>query len=89
MEPQLRFQFKGLGYGHPVWKQGAWHGELALGGESFDPLELDPLAPENVHNQQVVKVTDGDRQGIGALESIIIGPYAPSGFTDFLDGAAG
>ena len=89
MEPQLRFQFKGLGYGHPVWKQGAWHGDLVIGGESFDPLELDPLAPENIHNQQVVKVTDGDRHGIGALESIIVGPYAPGGFTDFLDGAAG
>ena len=87
MDPQLRFQFKGLGYGHPTWGQGMWKGELAIGGESFDPLELDPLAPENIHNQQVVVVSDGERRGIGALEHIVIGPYTPAGFTDLLDGA--
>ena len=89
MEPQLRFQFKGLGYGHPVWKQGNWHGELAIGGESFDPLELDPLAPENIHNQQVVKLSDGERTGIGALELMVVGPYAPAGFKGAFDGASG
>jgi len=88
MEPQLRFQFKGLGYGHPTWQQGAWKGELEVAGESFDPAELDPLAPENLHIQQVVKVTDGERHGIGALEQIVFGPYAPAGFVDLLDGAA-
>ncbi|MGH1502390.1 MAG: hypothetical protein ACRBI6_02430 [Acidimicrobiales bacterium] len=87
MEPLLRFQFKGLGYGHPQWGQGMWKGELEVGGESFDPLELDPLAPENIHVQQVVKLDDGERQGVGALEQIIIGPYAPAGFTEYFDGA--
>ncbi|MEM7093342.1 MAG: hypothetical protein AAF567_10100 [Actinomycetota bacterium] len=87
MEPQLRFQFKGLGYGHPTWKQGMWKGELEVGGESFDPLQLDPLRPENIHVQQVVKVSDGERTGIGALEQIVVGPYAPAGFTDWFDGA--
>ena len=60
MEPLLRFQFKGLGYGHPQWGQGMWKGELEVGGESFDPLELDPLAPENIHVQQVVRLDDGE-----------------------------
>lgn len=87
MEPLLRFQFKGLGYGHREWGQGMWKGELEIGGESFDPLALDPLAPDNIHVQQVVRVTDGERSGIGALEQILVGPYAPSGFTEFLDGA--
>ncbi len=87
MDPVLRFQFKGLGYGHPEWKQGAWKGELAFGHESFDPLALDPLAPENIHVQQVVKVSDGQRTGIGALEQIVIGPYEPAGFESVLDGA--
>ena len=64
-----------------------WKGELEIGGESFDPLELDPLAPENIHVQQVVRASDGERTGIGALEQIVIGPYAPAGFTDFFDGA--
>jgi len=87
MEPQLRFQFKGLGYGHPTWKQGMWKGELEIAGESFDPLELDPLSPENLHIQHVVKVSDGERTGIGALEQLIIGPYEPYGFSDWFDGA--
>lgn len=87
LEPELRFQFKGLGYGHPEWGQGMWKGELAVAGESFDPLELDPLSPENIHVQQVVRAADGERTGIGALEQIVIGPYAPAGFTDWFDGA--
>lgn len=87
MEPQLRFQFKGLGYGHPTWGQGMWKGELEVAGESFDPAELDLLAPENIHVQQVVKVSDGEGEGIGALEQIVVGRYAPAGFTDWFDGA--
>lgn len=88
LEPTLRFQFKGLGYGHPVWRQGAWQGELAIGHESFDPAELNLLAPENIHVQQVMKASDGERTGIGVLEQIVIGPYAPAGFKDVLDGAS-
>ena len=89
MEPQLRFQFKGLGYSHPSWNQGTWKGELAVEGESFDPLELDPEAPENIHVQQVVKVRDDQgRTGIGALEQIVIGPHGPSGLTGLFDGAS-
>ena len=87
LEPVLRFHMKGLGYGHPEWGQGMWKGELAIGGESFDPNELDLLSPHNIHVQQVVRVTDGQRTGIGALEQIVIGPYAPGGFTKMLDGA--
>ena len=87
LEPILKFQMKGLGYMHPEWKQGAWQGELATGHESFDPRQLDPLAPENLHVQQVVRASDGDKQGIGVLEQICIGPYEPSGFERYLDGS--
>jgi hypothetical protein len=87
LEPTLRFQFKGLGYGHPKWRQGAWHGELETGFESFDPNELDLLRPENVHVQQIVKATDGKREGLGVLEQIVVGPYEPAGFTSWTDGA--
>lgn len=89
LEPILKFQMKGLGYGHPVWGQGMWKGELELGHESFDPADVNPLAPENIHVQQVVRASDGKRQGIGVLEQIVIGPYAPGGFTEALDGAKG
>lgn len=87
LEPLLKFQMKGLGYGHPVWGHGLWQGELAISGESFDPMTLDPLATENVHVQQVVRATDGSRIGTGVLEQVLFGPYLPSGFTEFLDGA--
>ena len=87
LEPILKFQMKGLGYGHPEWRQGAWKGELATGHESFDTRQLDHLAPENIHVQQVVKATDGEREGVGVLEQIVIGPYAPAGFKGPLDGA--
>lgn len=88
MDPILKFQMKGLGYSHPVWGQGMWKGELAMGHEHFDPRQLDPLAPENIHVQQVVRVRDDQgRSGIGALEQLSIGPYRPSGFADWFDGA--
>ncbi|MFV0309218.1 MAG: hypothetical protein ACK5OX_15905 [Desertimonas sp.] len=86
-DPLLRFQMKGLGYGHPSWPQGAWQGELAIHGETYDNETLDLLAPENIHVQQVCRVHDGQRTGIGVLEQIVVGPYAPGGFTDMFDGA--
>ena len=89
LDPILKFQMKGLGYGHPVWGQGMWKGELEIGGESFDPRQLDMLAPENLHTQQVVRASDGKSTGIGVLEQIAVGPYAPGGFTEFFDGAKG
>ena len=87
LDPILKFQMKGLGYGHPEWGQGMWKGELATGHESFDPRQLNPLEPWNLHTQQVVRASDGTRHGIGVLEQVCIGPYAPGGFTQFLDGA--
>jgi hypothetical protein len=89
LDPILRFQMKGLGYGHPSWGQGMWKGELAIGGESFDVAALDPLAPENLHVQQVVRASEGVRTGVGVLEQVVFGPYAPAGFAAFLDGARG
>jgi hypothetical protein len=87
LDPILKFQMKGLGYGHPVWGQGMWKGELEIGGESFDPRQIDMLAPENLHTQQVVRASDGKSTGIGVLEQICVGPYAPGGFQEFFDGA--
>ena len=87
LEPILRFQMKGIGYLHPEWAHGTWKGELAVAGESWKSDDLDPLAPENLHVQQVVRARMGDRTGIGVLEQLCLGPHAPSGFREFLDGA--
>ncbi|MFZ5654179.1 MAG: hypothetical protein ACOY42_07265 [Pseudomonadota bacterium] len=87
-EPILRFHMKGLGYFHPQWCQGVWQGELEIGGEVFDPLTLDLTAGPNLHTQQVVRVSDGRQRGMGVLEHLCIGPYAPYGFKDFFSGVA-
>jgi hypothetical protein len=87
-EPILRFHMKGLGYFHPTWCQGVWQGELEIGGEVFDPLKLDLSEGPNLHMQQVVRVSDGKQNGMGVLEHLCIGPYAPYGFKDFFSGIA-
>jgi hypothetical protein len=88
-EPILKFQMNALGYGHPKWAQGVWHGEEAMHHESFDPATVDPLAPENLHVQQVVRLNDGTRKGVGVFEHICTGPNAKAGFTGARDGAPG
>jgi hypothetical protein len=30
----------------------------------------------------------GDREGVGLCEQVVIGPHAPSGFKELLDGAS-
>lgn len=76
LEPLLRFHMKGLGYSHPTRRMGTWHGELDIAGEVYDPDTLDLTDPVNVHVQQVVRASEGNRVGIGALEQQIQGPYA-------------
>ena len=77
---------KGLGYGHPEWKQGVWKGNLEIGHDCFELDKLNPLLPENLHIQQVVGTSAGEKQGVGVLEQMIFGPYTPAGFTGFNDG---
>ena len=45
---------------------------------------MNETALENVHIQQVVMATSGDRKGIGVLEQIHLGPHARYGFKDLL-----
>ncbi len=88
LEPLLCFRMKGIGYMHPEWAHGCWKGELEIGGETWVCDDVDPLGLENVHIQQVVRARCEGREGIGVLEQLAIGPHAPSGFKDFLDGAS-
>ncbi len=87
-KPILRFHMKGIGYGHPEWGHGRWKGELAIGHDCFDPARLDLLQMENFHVQQVVRVSDGARSGIGTMEQVILGPYEPAGLAGMTDGVA-
>jgi hypothetical protein len=87
LEPLLTFRMKGIGYTHPDWGHGRWKGELAIGGESWKTADLNELALDNIHIQQVMRAKSEGREGIGVLEQIALGPHAPSGFSEFLDGA--
>lgn len=87
LEPLICFQMKGIGYTHPTWGHGWWQGELAVGGESWKCSDIDPLAFENLHVQQVVRARMGNEEGVGVLEQFCLGPHAPSGFKDLIDGA--
>ena len=89
LEPLLTFRMKGAGYFHPTWGHGRWHDELAVAGEAHKVEELDTLAFDCVHVQQVMRATWGDRRGLGVLEQLVIGPYEPGGFRELLDGAPG
>ncbi len=87
LEPLLCFRMKGIGYMHPTWGHGMWKGELAIGGESWKTDEVDAMAFDNQHIQQVVRARKGDEVGIGVLEQISFGPHARYGFTELLDPA--
>jgi hypothetical protein len=87
LEPLVCFRMKGIGYMHPEWGHGMWKGELAFAGESWKVDDVDPMAIENQHLQQVVRATCGNRVGIGVLEQICFGPHARYGFRELLDPA--
>ena len=88
LEPLLAFRMRGAGYFHPTFAHGRYHGELAVAGEVHDVADLDTTSLHDVHVQQVVRATWGERRGLGVLEQLAIGPHAPSGLTGLLDGAA-
>jgi hypothetical protein len=88
LEPLFTFRMRGAGYLHPTWSHGRWHGGTEVGGEVFAVDDLDTVDFHNLHVQQVVRATWGDRVGLGVLEQLIIGPHGPSGFTDLNDGAS-
>jgi hypothetical protein len=86
LDPLICFRMKGIGYTHPVWGHGRWKGELEIAGESWKEGELDPMALENQHIQQVVRATlPSGETGVGVLEQIAFGPHARYGLTGFLD----
>ncbi len=87
LEPILTFQMLGLGYLSPEWGHGMWHGEEAVGGATWKLDELAPLDPRHIHVQQLCRARMGEREGIGVLEQLIIGPHEPYGFEGLFDGA--
>ena len=91
LKPQQRFFMLGIGYNHAEWGHAFWKGELETGREEWTISEINELDFQFLHTHQVVKATlthNGETtEGIGTLETIVIGRHARSGFKDFFDGA--
>jgi hypothetical protein len=77
-----------VGYNHPTFAHGTWQGEEAVRGEAWDLSAINPLEPHVLHAQQLCRARMGNRVGVALVEQIVYGPHAPSGFKEFLDGAA-
>jgi hypothetical protein len=88
LKPTTTFYMKGLGYGHPEWSHGLYHGELETGFEVYELDQMSDADPTNFHIQALVDVTmEGAHSGTGkgVLEQLVIGPYEPYGFSDLMD----
>ena len=79
----------GLGYMHPEWGHGQFHGENQSLYDFYD-LKEDPHDPPFLHIQAIcdfeMKEHGSSKKGIGALEQLLIGPHHTSGFEALLDG---
>lgn len=89
LEPLMTFRMSGVGYSHPKFAHGRWHEDLIVAGEAFAVDEIDNLDLHNIHVQQVMRASWGDRVGLGVLEQLAIGPHRPSGFVGLNDAATG
>ena len=85
-EKIFTYRMKGIGYSHPEWGHGKWHGELEMASEKWNLADVDETAFDNQHVQHLMKVTMGDRVGIGVLEQVILGPYKPYGLEGVISG---
>jgi hypothetical protein len=64
-----------IGYGHPKWNHGSWHGDLATGHERWSVDEFDPAEERYAIMHQVVNVSLNGQKGFGFVEQCILGPY--------------
>lgn len=87
MQPRYHWYMQGVGYGHPEFSHGSYHGELASTYEEYALADVDDAT--TLHIQAICDVTmSGDLgacTGRGVLEQLIIGPHEPSGFKELLD----
>ncbi len=91
LTPKYNFYMSGVGYGHPEWGHGRYRGELSVGYDSFKTHEVDENAAQFQHIQAICDATltgpDGERHGMGILEQLVVGPFAPHGLTGIFDPA--
>ena len=92
LEPQFNFYMQGLGYLNFEWGHGHYKGESAIGYDSFTLEDVNEADLSFWHIQAFCKARMtgpkiGEKEGVGILEQLIIGPHNPSGFKDFMDTA--
>ena len=86
-EPILRFQMSGVGYLHPEWGHGMWRGDLDVSRDQIVLGEVDPESVTGIHIQALSVARWGDREGVGTVEQMVLGPHRPSGLEGVLTGA--
>jgi hypothetical protein len=85
LAPIFPFYMRGLGYGHPTFAHGRWHGGAVVDGEVLAHADLNEMEITNLHVEQVVRVIGGGETGIGVLESLVVGPAPHLGLTGLLN----
>jgi len=89
LTPKYHIYMCGLGYMHPEWGHGQFHGENQSLYDFYN-LSEDPHDPPFLHIQAIcdfeMQESKSIKKGIGALEQLLIGPHSPSGFESLLDG---
>ena len=88
--PLYPFYMLGIGYGHPTYSHGRWHGDVTTNEEQFNLRECHPSDPKHFHIQALCEVTmtlpDGAKSvGQGILEQFVIGAHDPSRLTGIID----
>ena len=94
---QRIFYMQSLGDTHPEWGHGCHHGALRVACDVIDLTEAEAqLAAGKIENLHIQKLCEASLQtptgthcGQGVIEQLFIGPHAPSGFHDLLDGIIG
>ena len=84
--PQWNFYMSGIGYTHPHFRHGTYHGELETGYDEYITAEVPAT---DIHIQAMCAAVfngpNGQVKGQGVLEQFILGPHKPSGFKDLMD----
>lgn len=87
IQPRFNFYMSGLGYLHPVWGHGMYHGGDVC---AYDTIELAGVSDSsNVLHRHIQAFVDVVMQrngveykGVGVLEQMVLGRHNPSRFTD-------
>lgn len=83
LEPVHTVLARGVGYGSPGWHSGDVDTVGRSRRREWSLKEVDPLAPENLYTQQIIRARRADGAvGWGLMDHCARGVHLPSGLTD-------